>query len=726
MSGALFVLVNLLMLLAAWGIAVRFPRDRGLAERVLATVLVYVSQIALTSLFLGLIVADLSPLPLLAINALLALLIIGWRRRDLRPALGEAVCRLKRFAREELSWRRPAALLLLTLFLLQTGLLLVKIYYLPPDVGDVYSYHLHPVADWVQQKRISSEIESPVTRVNRNAYTPKLLHLWTMMAGGDDRWLEWPQFLFGLLVPLAVFALSRRIGVSGSMAWRIALLAYFTPLVLVESRTCQDHLILHSATLMALLYLIDAVFDERRESIVFLGLALGWILGSKISGMQVIVVLAAALALSLGFRAPRRALLKRGRRGPLALGVSLAALLGLYWYVKDAAIYRLYLDKLVLFMSSHRLRLLAIAAALLLLLFLRRGLAEAARRMIDCGKRFATNRKRTAIIMLTVLVVAAVAAWPERRLLNDFLLSRRAPASQLNERVFLEAHPLLKKLRGPLLKNVMFFPFRIRDIGNFSLYTPDLQEQSGFGVAFIAFALPAYLLAAVALRRRSFRRGRAGFLTLASFSLLLSYFIYYYSASNYRLFTFFPLLGLVLWGPWAERIAARTGRRRLLDALVLLMVLWNGLVCLCEGNMNWRGWKTTLTVADPLQRTPAKFSLLLTDKAWQFLDRYAAPQEPIAYAGHYDSPVFPYFDNQLRRPIFHLPALPGFQLERTGPRQVRLLLTPQLIDSLRRRSIHFIHLNAYGAHHLTSESDRIAVDDPHVIRLTRDLYFFDG
>ena len=40
-------------------------------------------------------------------------------------------------------------------------------------------------------------------------------------------------------------------------------------------------------------------------------------------------------------------------------------------------------------------------------------------------------------------------------------------------------------------------------------------------------------------------------LALAALLLLFSYFVYYFSASNYRLFAFFPLLGLVLWGSFA-------------------------------------------------------------------------------------------------------------------------------------------------------------------------------
>ncbi len=719
MSGAAFLGVNLLLALAAWAAANRFLPDRGLAERLLAAALFFLSQIALTGLLLGLVFAALRPLPWLAVNAALAVPLLAWGRSGLASSFAAAGRSLAGLGREALA-RRPLTGLLVLLFLLQAVLLLAKIHTLPPDVGDVYSYHLHPAVEWGQQGRIT-DVDSPVRRVNRNPYTPKLLHLWATLAG-DSRWVELPQFLFGLLVPLAVYALLTGLGVARANALRYGLLAFFTPVVLIESRTCQDHLVLTAATLLALLYTVHLAYSRRVREALLLGLALGWVLGSKISGPQVLAVLGLARWLCRSLDAPPR-LSRLKRYGlPLLGAAGLALLLGGYWYVKDAAIRALYLNKLASLLTPRRAALLlAMVAAGAFLWRLRPRLAAAARAVSVAWGRTA-GRRRTAILLLVLLAGAAL--WHNRQLAHDFLLARRNPAPQLSESSFFADHPLLKRLNGPLLKNLLLFPYRIKDIGHFSLYTPDLQEQSGFGVAFLAFGLPAFLLAAAALRRRSFRRSPTGLLTLFPLLLLLSYFAYYYSAANYRLFAFFPLLGLVLWGRLADPGEGGRLFRRTIDALLVAMVAWNGAVCLFEGHAGWRQWKTTLTVADPLQRTPSKFSLLLQDDAWQFLDLHVAAHEPIAYSGHFDSPVYPYFDARWQRRIYHLTSLPGFRSEPVAPGRARVLLTPELTRSLRRRGIRYIHLNRHGAHHRRFQFDRLVIDDPRAVRLAGDLYFF--
>ena len=145
--------------------------------------------------------------------------------------------------------------------------------------------------------------------------------------------------------------------------------------------------------------------------------------------------------------------------------------------------------------------------------------------------------------------------------------------------------------------------------------------------------------------------------------------------------------------------------------------------CFYEGNPDGRRWKTLFTLDDPLERTPAKYSQFLRRDEWQFLDRYTHPGEPLGHFGRTNISAFAYFDNRMERNIYYLPPL-GAGTQVTGDRRRQFVLTPKLKERLKERNIHYIHINTRNIRHAGTREGRIFIDDPTVIRVTGNLYYF--
>ena len=215
-----------------------------------------------------------------------------------------------------------------------------------------------------------------------------------------------------------------------------------------------------------------------------------------------------------------------------------------------------------------------------------------------------------------------------------------------------------------------------------------------------------------------------GFVYIFSLVLLGTYFFYYYSSANYRLFMFFPVFGIILWACLAEKFNLSRYCLAFIHLLMIGMILFNMTVTLFEGNADKDRWKTTLTLANPRQRTSTQFSPLLKGADWQFIDQYIRPEEPIGYMAHLDSWISPFFDNRMIRRIYHLRALSGFRLIKTGNGRRRLDFNPVFKESLKQHGIHFIHINPHGARHRQIYIKPIFASDKDLFRVTGNLYYF--
>ena len=734
----------------------RFLPRAAFSEKLVTAFLLYLSQVTVTVLFAGVVLRNLGFFPLIALNITISLGALVLLRKIIKDAAADFFHRCRAAFSYVLKTKDILLYIILFLFLSQLILILVKIYFLPPHVWDVFAYHLQPAAEWLQKNMITDYIDTPVVRLNRNPMGLKLFYLWIVKFLNDIAWLEIPQFLFGLLSLLSAYALMLKMNIKKNSALKYAVLIYFIPLILIESRTCQDHLALLGAMLMAALYAVNVFYHKEYSQLVFLGMTCGLVLGIKISGLHIIIVLLLALLLSGKFKwsAVRdffsaaghatnqepvnipgtsggykekmylfRAQVRRFSKTntfPLVLGVIFALALGGYWYIRNLSIIRAYWLNFTKLLAVKPLLIILLLAAVVI--FFKWALKKAKAMM----KAWPLSGKRAVIVAgISVLIILCGAVVIQNySLIKTFVLGYTNPGPVLVEAKFYAQHPVIKAVKSKFTKNLLVFPFRIKDIGLYTGYTPDFLEQSGFGVQFFGFGLVAYIIMTVLIFRKKYRTDIPGFLYIFSLAMLGTYFTYYYSSANYRLFMFFPVVGIMLWAFFSTRFKSGRVYPVFIDLLIIGMILFNFTVTAFDGNLDSQRWKTTLTLDNPLERTSIQYSPFFKGEDWIYIDNYIPVEEPIGYLGYMDSWVSPYYDNRLRRRIYHLKSLKGFQVKKVTKEKALLRFNPRFIASLKARGIHYIHINPQGGRHLQKFTTPVFIANTDVIRLTDNLYYY--
>ena len=725
----IFFLLNSLLLVSSYVTAYRYSKQAHLAELWITTFLLYTAQITVTLLFLGVVARNLGVVPILVLNSAIALLVLVLFRKTTRAALDDCWQRCGSSVGELVKSRDYILYGLLLLFVMQVVFIVVKIYYFPPDVWDVFAYHLHPVVEWFQQNMIPAVIDTPVSRLNRNPMGPKLLSFWFVTFSGDMTWVELPQFFYGLMTCLSAYVLMVKMKVRKYMALRYAIVLYFIPAIIIESRTVQDHLALNGLIFMAALYFINVFYEKNNAHIVFLGLTMGMLIGAKISGLQILVVFFLALFFSLGFSFSKtRAFIKKNWLRCLGGAIALVVLGG-YWYLKDILIIRSYFRVVQELPLLKYLAMACLGLIVVLLFFfgVRMFLSKKGAMLWTGFKNGLRNKKVVYIGVFLLGMILLVGVVKNAGLFKTFVLSQQNPAKYVTDAALRAEYPVLKLAGHRFVKNLLLFPYRIKDLGMYNEYTPDFLDQSGFGVQFFALGVLAYLIMTVLfLLRQNYRRSIGGFLYIFSMLLLGTYFIYYYSVANYRLFMFFPVFGIMLWAVLTSRLHFYRYQLKFLDLLMVGMILFSIAVTFFEGHGDGRRWKNMFTMTDAGERTSIKYSTFFTGEDWKFMDNYIKPAEPMGYLGHFDSWVSPYFDNGMKRRIYHLSSLAGFSLVQRNERKSQLILTPLFKESLKQRKIHFLHINPQGVRNRLELKKRksIFIEDAEVCRVTANLYYF--
>jgi hypothetical protein len=292
--------------------------------------------------------------------------------------------------------------------------------------------------------------------------------------------------------------------------------------------------------------------------------------------------------------------------------------------------------------------------------------------------------------MVGIVIVITAGGWlVKTRILNPDTLYRHS---------IIESRKTLSRTQvdkiGKFTSNVLSFPNRLKD--SRSQYGSDLYKVSGFGVQFFVFGTLAYILAIpLCIFKKEYRNSILGFLIIFSLLLLTGYFFYYYSFFSYRLYMFFPVIGLISWAFILTKMNIKNYFLIYIDVLILVMLLFNAAVCFYEGHTDAHKWKTSFTITNRFDRTTVKHSSFIKGEAWEFIDNYIPPDQAIGYYGGINSWIFPYFDNQLKRKIFFLGKLPGFRSQRRNSRRI-LSFTADFMESLKQRNIRYIHLNPLG------------------------------
>lgn len=340
MHVVVFFILNMIMALSANLLAYHYFKKSGFAEQLVTAFLIFVAQVTFSILFLGVIIKNLGIFPILTFNSGISGMILFVLRKEIKDSVSNFAAGWLNFFKYAAGTGDYFLYFLLVLFVTQITILIIKIYYLPPHVVDVFNYHLPPVVEWFQQGKIPLLIDTPVDRVNFRALSSGLLHFWLAKFFRDAVFLELWQFFHGIFLMLVSYAIMLKIGVKKQNALRYALLIYFIPSLLIQSRTCQNHLILTTWTMVAILYLLDVFYEKMGRRIIFLAMSSGILLGIKLNSPQVISILFLALLLSRGFAKNAFFKFVKENKVKIIAGIVIILLLGGYWHIKNIILYK--------------------------------------------------------------------------------------------------------------------------------------------------------------------------------------------------------------------------------------------------------------------------------------------------------------------------------------------------------------------------------------------------
>ena len=252
------------------------------SDRLLIIALVFLVQIILSTLFLGVIVQRLYAPELLALNVSLSTVI--WLICRKGPDLGGC----KNFITNVSGFFSQIRVSVFTLVLLL--LVLVEIiwtlflgFLFPPYAWDALTYHLPSVTYWLQQGKIFI-IDTPNLRSNAYPMNIELFYLWNVIFLKNDIIVDLSQFFFALLGLLTVYSISRKVGLNTRNSFVAATLYFFTPLVLIQSKTCMTDVAVAVMFLIAINFAFQYSKEFKTSNLFFCGIASGILAGSRFTG----------------------------------------------------------------------------------------------------------------------------------------------------------------------------------------------------------------------------------------------------------------------------------------------------------------------------------------------------------------------------------------------------------------------------------------------------------
>jgi len=281
MSVIIYILATLVVLSTSVILSTNF-KVKYYADKIIIVGLLFLVQIVLSGLFLGVVLRRLYPLELFSSQLLILAVILFLHRHKIRYiSCWDFVGKISRF----LAHIRTSSFTF-TLFFLILGQIVWVLFLgflFPPYVWDAITYHLSSVAYWLQAGKIHL-IDTPVSRSNIYPMNVELFFLWNVIFLRNDVLVDLSQFFFALLGLLTIYTLTRKIGVSTKSSLAASAIYFFTPLILIQSKTCQTDLAAAVLFLIALNFAFQAGKDSQISNLFISGVASGMLMGSKSTG----------------------------------------------------------------------------------------------------------------------------------------------------------------------------------------------------------------------------------------------------------------------------------------------------------------------------------------------------------------------------------------------------------------------------------------------------------
>lgn len=335
------------LLVGTLGVVIRLNLN-GPLEHVLAFATIFLGEMQITLLVAGGLLhrLDRSTVTLLSLLFAAAGLGIGGRRLlgFLRLPSSRSLQRLAELARHH---PFPTILAVVAgLALAWRGFLS---YVMPPFGYDALSYHLPTLAHWLREGQLT---ESPLNLCCAGyPAAGELFFGWPAILLGNDTWADAVQIGFAAYGAIAVMGIARTAHVSRGNALVAGSLFALTPIVLTQANTTDVDLVLVAAflatTFFVLRFLEPPVFalrtqtgaeapsELRFELLILAGIAAGIALGTKLTGVVALAILAAT-ALTTSLVAVARGRLRAWTAVTTCGAFVLSAIaIGGFWYVKD-------------------------------------------------------------------------------------------------------------------------------------------------------------------------------------------------------------------------------------------------------------------------------------------------------------------------------------------------------------------------------------------------------
>ena len=315
MIGALLGLAGVVLVGATGLLVARTLGIRSGAELVLSTYVFGFAEIVCLSLFLstfnGLTRAGLLTCCVLGFAGAVG---VWWAAG--KPALSL----LDKAAFELLS--RPRSLLVLAMFVaLALSYVVALIVATPPNGWDPLNYHLTRAAFWLEADQVGYIGHAYDQRLNFNPPNGEIGFAFLLALTRDENLAGLVELAAALACAVGVFAFSRRIQLPVREAAFGALLFLTLPIVLLQSTSVKNDVIVASFLVAAAVFLIG----RSRSDMVIAGVATALAVGTKFTAVQGVALLL-VIALFAGTEARRRRL----------CAVALGAGVGAYWYVVNA------------------------------------------------------------------------------------------------------------------------------------------------------------------------------------------------------------------------------------------------------------------------------------------------------------------------------------------------------------------------------------------------------
>ncbi len=366
-----FITVNFFLFIS-WHMMLFSKREQfSFADRAIGTVMLALSQIILTQMLLGIVLKQLFAGPLFAINLSISLLLLisvfftggcsneGNRRLYFSSAIDEI--KEKTSGLLHILRRDPFLIFLMSLFVLLVCRAIFMGYLFPPYTWDALWYHL-PIVGYIIQSGAIQEVPNYFFISQFINIFPKnieLYFLWNIVFLKSDIITDLSQLLFAVTGIFTVYSLAVKLQIRRKYARYSAILFFFTPIVVLQTRTNYTDIAVAVLFLAAINFVIHSPvpasysgpgteLKRRKLSLFMAGVITGILLGSKGSGPLFVVILSSAILVQEAFTVigPIREVMARiKQRIPKGFVLYIVFFLlpviclGGYWYIKNWIIY---------------------------------------------------------------------------------------------------------------------------------------------------------------------------------------------------------------------------------------------------------------------------------------------------------------------------------------------------------------------------------------------------